>query len=526
MLDRGSDAATGTDVVDVSADGSFDIQNQQRRGMPTWEALKAEGSSYFQKKDYENALAKYASALVDAPLDQHHVLHGNRATCLFQLKKFRDALVEIHKALALVPTWDKGLIRKQCILQALHKAQGPKQQPLGAVYTDKASVIPDTSESKESQLVWRRLMRGLESANQDCLDGVFAKLTNETDFRKVMYPGMTADDIRNHHMPRTLKQLLEDPWYEQEMIDLMPKIQAKANSVLDNVKRKGATVGDVMDAATEAILRPQVLREAFGREVLTMLQRVATKKHAMLAQDASRIADPDAACALWDQLHEATLTSLLGADSAPRFFGVQDDFLGADFVPLVRSDVLRMHKQGQLVRGDGCHVRFLDISTDSNKSFADNFPALADLVEKLHALPHEINHKRRRRHDHHPTAIQLCAESTCATTLVALQAGESQPMRLDCGVDAQHDNGYRITCIYCISGMPNPGLNDHEYKNSESGGGGIQLHTTSNHHATLAAVPDRIVVLQSQHVLHGITPVPDPSSPMYFVLFRIHGSLE
>ncbi|RHY34430.1 hypothetical protein DYB32_001341 [Aphanomyces invadans] len=509
MLDRGGSAAA-PDVVDISPDGSFDIQNQRQPGV-TWEELKAEGNACFQKKDYPNALDKYAAAVVVAPCDQRHFLHGNRATCLFQLKRYRDALNEISIALELEPTWDKGLSRKQCILQAMRRAQHQPtlQAPLGAVYADKASVIPDTSESKASQLLWRRLMSGLETTNQDCLHGVFAKLSNEKEFCRVMYPGMTADDIRTNHMPRTLKQLLEDPWYEQEMVVLMPKIQAKANSVLDNVKRKGAIVGDVMDATTEAILRPQVLREAFGREVLAMLQRVATKKHAMLARDTSRIADPDAECASWDQLHDATLASLLDANSPDtQFYGVQDDFLGADFVPLVRSDVLRMHKQGQLVQGDMCLVRFLDVSSMPTE-LTDNFPALAELVEKLHALPHEINHKRR----HLPNQLSLCAESTYSTTLLAFRTGEGQSMRLDCGTDVQHDNGYRITCIYCVNG-PEEG---------RDGSGAIQVHTRANHEATVPSVSDRLVMLQSQQVLHAIVPVTGPS-PMYYVVFRIHGS--
>ena len=64
----------------------------------------------------------------------------------------------------------------------------------------------------------------------------------------------------------------------EELTQLMPRVKAKAHSVLDNVKRKGAAAGDVMDAATEVFLWPQVLREAFAHEVVKMVKRVSSRQ--------------------------------------------------------------------------------------------------------------------------------------------------------------------------------------------------------------------------------------------------------
>ena len=44
----------------------------------------------------------------------------------------------------------------------------------------------------------------------------------------------------------------------------MPKVLEKAETVLTNVKKKGAAVGDIMDLETENMLRPQILMEAQG----------------------------------------------------------------------------------------------------------------------------------------------------------------------------------------------------------------------------------------------------------------------
>ncbi|KAH9106952.1 hypothetical protein AeMF1_017584 [Aphanomyces euteiches] len=483
MLDR--------EEVEALADGSYDIST-------TWEDIKAEGNAWFAKKEYKKAFEKYELALRSAPHGQVHFLHGNRATCLFHLKEFRDALDEINKALECMPTWDKGLYRKQCIVQAIAKEKAKQLNiPLGSVYADKAHVISDANPTKESTLLWRRLINSLDSANQDVLDGVFARLTNDMEFRRVMYPGLTIDDITKKNLPRSLKQLLEDPWYEQEMIDLMPKVQAKATSVLENVKRKAAAQGEFMDAATETALRPQVLREAFGREVLAMIQRVAVAKHAVLAQDTRCIADPHAERATWDILGSSTLDSLFNTG-----VGIQDAFLGEDFIPLLKSDVARMWKQNQLVEtADRTFMRFVSIEDTS-----ESFPALAEILDKLLSIPYEINLKRQS---------QLCAEESIAgaTSVVAFPRGVGQPLRLDCGTDAATDNGYRLSCLYAVQST-----NDQIVHLQRA----TKQASKSEEHVEV--VSDRLVLFKSQEVLHELTSNTGDDN-LFYVVFRIHGRL-
>ena len=59
--------------------------------------------------------------------------------------------------------------------------------------------------------------------------------------------------------------MLNDDRYNEALEAMMPDVVAKANSVIANVKSKAAASGEIMDAATEKQLRPQILLEAFGK---------------------------------------------------------------------------------------------------------------------------------------------------------------------------------------------------------------------------------------------------------------------
>ncbi len=69
----------------------------------------------------------------------------------------------------------------------------------------------------------------------------------------------------------------------------MSKIEAKADSVLEGVKRRGAQQGDEMDEETARHLYPQILQEAFARELggethkFTLVEHYTDVPKAMLA---------------------------------------------------------------------------------------------------------------------------------------------------------------------------------------------------------------------------------------------------
>merc|ERR1711871_990903 len=93
------------------------------------------------------------------------------------------------------------------------------------------------------------------------MDGLFKKLLDPKEFRRVVYPGISLP--KDSKVPRSLKEMLDDEKYAAAFETLAPRVKSKAHTVLENVKRRGAREGDIMDARTEEQLRPQVYREAF-----------------------------------------------------------------------------------------------------------------------------------------------------------------------------------------------------------------------------------------------------------------------
>lgn len=73
-------------------------------------------------------------------------------------------------------------------------------------------------------------------------------------------------------LPRELQELLRSPLYSRAIEESLPRVVASAASVLEGVKERGRKAGDVMDAATEEVLKPQVHAdvriELFVRAVL------------------------------------------------------------------------------------------------------------------------------------------------------------------------------------------------------------------------------------------------------------------
>jgi hypothetical protein len=458
--------------------------------------------------------------------------YGKALAAYQQIIKLHD-VVEAPKA-------EKKIQQLQQKLKQQSKADGvirngflhdPKTKATSSLYGEKEEIVRpvvdkatgSTRLENDDERKWRFMLKrlkdgcskdGVNASGQKVVldDGVFAKLLQQHEFQTLIYPGIPKDQLV--HAPTNLQQLLEDPWYENELLSLMPKVQAKAQSVLANVKKKGAAQGDIMDAATEQLLMPQILQEAFGREVLAMVHRVNYKKHVLLANDARTIADPQADEATWDQLPDLFLDELFRGlavrEDDVAGTAVLDDFMGEDWRPLVLSDAQRMVKNGLLldtapsggassIAGAAAgRVRFLE-----NADCESEFPAMAELLTKLHALPFEINAKR----SNHAT---LCAQFAHSTAIHQLRDHEQQRLRLDCGT-GDKDNGFKLTCFYFIDGTASREL---RLRTSLEAGARVQR---------IAARPDRLVLFQSQHVFNEIVVVEPDAPPLLYVAFWIHG---
>lgn len=420
----------------------------------------------------------------------------------------------------------------------------------------------ETRFEAPSERTWRFMLRRLKAgcntqgvnANGDRVvldDGVFAKLLQESEFQKLIYPGIPKAQLA--HVPQNLQALLEDPWYEEELLLLMPKVQEKAESVLANVKKRGAAQGEFMDSATEAKLLPQVLQEAFGREVLAMVHRVNYKKHMMMANDERTLADPTSEFASWDQLSSAFLDDLLVRTSGsgddkeetsscarvPTGVAVMDGFMGEEWTELLIGDVQRMAKNNLLMdmatsvdgatrgrdagssssvaangaapaAGNG-RMRFVEQSDCQRE-----YPAVAELLEKVHALPYEINRKR-------PENAKLCAQFAHCTSINQLRKGEAQRLRLDCGA-GEKDNGFKLTCMYFFNG--DSSRSRAESKLEVQAGPTMNVRTDLFADGAVQRIPpraDRLVMFQSQRVYNEITTIPSEDEELFYLTFWIHG---
>ena len=126
----------------------------------------------------------------------------------------------------------------------------------------------------------------------------------------------TCDMMRSIDSRRSFQDLLNNRLYAEGLEKLFPKIKAKADTVLENVKKKGAKVGDVMDEATEAKLKPQVLNEAFAYEVVSLINNVARLHGAAIARAHNLIAPTDDERADYDQVKLCYVVSLTGGNAS------------------------------------------------------------------------------------------------------------------------------------------------------------------------------------------------------------------
>ncbi|KAE8997200.1 hypothetical protein PR001_g19649 [Phytophthora rubi] len=543
-----------------------DLSSSSSSSSAQAEALRQEGNAAFKRREFQLAKSLYSQALA---LQASHVLYGNRSAACHQLGDFSAALQDAERAVQLAPTWSKAQLRKAAACESLQRwdeaaaayeqvlalqvagaEDAPEAKKAAArlrVLRDghaavrrgflvagrtRAALYREKEDVADPRRSWKLMLkqlldgcnaRGVDSRGQRVVldDGVFAKLLSEREFQALVYPGIPAEQLG--HAPKNLQRLLEDPWYEQELLAVMPAVQAKAASVLANVKRRGAEQGDVMDPATERMLLPQVLQEAFGREVLAMVQRVNHQKHVKMANDARLLADPNADFATWEQLDEKFLDEFLLTEQGA---AVMDDFMGDEWTQLLLNDVLRMAKNGQLMATapnvdakhivsrqqagnqtetvPGAKLRFVEL-----KDCTAEYPALAELIEKLHALPYEINKKR-------PEKAKLCAQFVHCTAVQQLPGGHHQPLRLDCG-SGDKDNGFKLTCVYFFNAIE---LQDAESKQTT-----LNLRTSLAENASVRMItpePDRLVVFRSRSVLNEISAVPD-GKDLFYLTFWIHG---
>eukprot|EP00947_MAST-08B_sp_MAST-8B-sp1_P002069 g2069.t1 len=361
------------------------------------------------------------------------------------------------------------------------KAGGAPLGGLGGLYDDQEDLVvpagPGATEAERVEVESRRWLqrirdfasRGDGNASGTTIEGEFKKLLEPRYFRSTVYPGRRVD--KDSSLPRSLQALLKDDRYTNFLMDAMPAILANGAQVLMNVKAKGAAMGDTMPPETEAMLYPQVMMEAFGRQVKAIVDDVHRQAMRQATHVQVEVASPYSVTASWDQVSEELLHGVV--DEA-RGFGTQPSFLGSDWAGLVRKDAARYASTEQLdaLEGtDGGRFAWLEPA-----DITETYPALAELMQRLAGLPSELNKKmdwRLKRAinnsimlTHIPAGGAAVGGAAGAAGSVASQLAElaaaseragpggselAQKKRWD-GGHGRSDSGIKLSCVYFLAG--------------------------------------------------------------------------
>lgn len=548
-------ASSAMDVLELQPDGSFSVSDAVAPSAEIVLALKDEGNALLKAGDLAAAAQKYGEAAeaweaMPAAAKDARDADGtlvaqclaNHSLALLQLGEAAEALVRAQAAVDAAPSYAKAHYRVGKALDALGRpaesaqallrareltapsgkasdakaktkaratAGKPKRGRGGgaflaktaALYPEKEDVVDMSALSTEERALLRSMCSSVldsssaSSCSQANIDGLFKQMLDPQQFQKAVYPGVSGTERSS--APQSFQALLRSEGYCDELAQLMPRVKAKAHSVLDNVKRKGAAAGDVMDAATEAFLWPQVLREAFAHEALKMVKRVSSAQHLRHANDNAALASPHADQATWDQLPRCVIPDL-----AQHGFTQLDGFLGEEWPPLILADVRRFASSGRMARAAETDGMIAWIEVDQ---CTEEYPALAELLQQLHALPHELNRKG---------GLRLSAASRGTTMLTLLAGGDSQPARLDCG-QKENANGYKLTCAYFF---------DQDW-DEEAGGLMVLTGNADRSAVRIAPLADRLVLFRSREMQNAVTAV-GAGAHRFALTFWVHGPDE
>ena len=231
------------------------------------------------------------------------------------------------------------------------------------------------------------------------LNGTFKQLCNRNVFAEMLFPGTSAEVLEG--LPKNLKEILE---WEELQLDLT-KIAKNAADVLESIKTKGKSQGDVMDEATETVLMPQIGQEALSKGIIEAVRKLSRRVSQMSARISQSIASATAPQATLDLLDDDVVADLFGEQQV----GVQREFLGEEWTRLIRNDITRylrnekmsvLNRDGAVMvdgRGALNSVVAANLTRmcwiEPSAALTESYAALAELISQIHALPFELNCK-------------------------------------------------------------------------------------------------------------------------------------
>lgn len=290
------------------------------------------------------------------------------------------------------------------------QASAASGRPTGAASTSERVVKEDTKAADDLSVMD---LRAFTDVVKSLTDSPGHAGHSSTDWRRALkpetfcqmaYPGISVDELLPT-APKSLLQLLTDAAYENARLQAAQRARKKAAEVLASVKSKAAAAGETLDRDTERSLWPQAFAEAFIREIPTIMRGDAVTVPDL--SDDSMLANPMHVLASADYL---TVESLAGLCTSGRFFAHQDEFFtGEDagaWSSIALEDLSRLSVEAHRWSAPstttvasslpGCDAR---VTVEVSYMWADaasleeGFPAVSEVMQRLHALPFELNRK-------------------------------------------------------------------------------------------------------------------------------------
>lgn len=373
----------------------------------------------------------------------------------------------------------------------------------------KENTIFVTGQKKLDQLLDKLKEGGLLDADT-LFNGLFSRLLSPESFRQVVYRS-SQQLPHDSYLPASFQELLGNPLYYNALIALFPKIKAKSESVLANVKSKAATQGQFMDQETEDMLKPQVLNEAFAHQVVDMIHDINRRQNALLSETEELLADPS--CCVSLQLQDHHISDISNDQIG---FTVVDNFLGgSEWRELLCEECVELKQagrfndllqKGDLGNGSTCWL--------TPSECLEKYPAFNELIAKIHSLPYELNSKIPDLKLRKPMSncILLVAIGNISNSSELFPPFQGHSPRLD-GSFGQSNNGYKVSATYHFWSTPNPSTSDCQLVLSGEASPSTHIDSTN----------DRLVLWRSRMISNQVTPSRSCADIHYVMTVFFHG---
>lgn len=352
----------------------------------------------------------------------------------------------------------------------------------------------------------KALIKSLQSGDIDMnshfLTGKFKRFADKTYFKNTLFPGFSTEVLEG--MPQTMRELL---LWKELTLDLTD-IAKSAAAVFDNVKRRGEAAGEVMDAETVRVLGPQIAQEAFAQKLEKCVHIAGKHFSRVVAKVQLDLASPSAPEAALDQLDDELIADLLSPSS---HLCVQEEYLGSDWADLLLTDVMRFCDNERMNDASAAStstdldtstgITSLTVPTKIAWVFNEHvkYPALSEVMRKLHALPYEINKKSN-------TALKLLqpAKGSIAVRYHP-QLSAMAPHYDNRGGEA--DSGISLSCtLYLVPAKHRGDATTIGHMRHGLGAGGRPRADTVELGQTEEVVHDSLIMHRSSEVCYSLSP--------------------